>query len=86
MLRRLSRNPIITPNMLRGEDGNNINGPSLIAAPEWLPQRLGNFYLYFAHHGEVIFVSRLPTIWKGRGKSTHPALFGLKMRPVAATT
>jgi hypothetical protein len=50
MLRRLSRNPIITPDMLRGKDGNNINGPSLIAAPEWLPQRLGNFYLYFAHH------------------------------------
>jgi len=50
MLRRLSRNPIVTPDMLTGDDGNNINGPSLITAPDWLPQRLGQFYLYFAHH------------------------------------
>lgn len=47
---RFTRNPIITPDMLEGEDGHNINGPSLILAPEWLPQRLGRFYLYFAHH------------------------------------
>jgi hypothetical protein len=47
---RLSQNPIITPSMLSGEDGQNINGPSLIAAPDWLSHRLGKFYLYFAHH------------------------------------
>lgn len=36
--------------MLPGDDGENINGPSLIRAPEWLKSRLGTYYLYFAHH------------------------------------
>ena len=29
--------PIIRPEQLPGADGANINGPSLIRAPEWLP-------------------------------------------------
>ena len=33
-----------------GRMGDNINGPSLIRTPEWLPNRLGEFYLYFADH------------------------------------
>lgn len=41
--------PIIRPNMDR-RMGDNINGPSLIRAPQWLPNRLGEFYLYFADH------------------------------------
>ncbi|MEW9838455.1 sulfotransferase [Mesorhizobium marinum] len=49
--RRFKGNPIIRPSMLPGRDGENINGPSLIAAPEWLPGRLGRYYLYFADHG-----------------------------------
>ena len=28
----------------------NINGPSLIAAPEWMLNAPGNYLLYFAHH------------------------------------
>src|SRR5262245_22915835 len=44
------RKPIISPSMLPEGDRTNINGPSLIAAPDWLPGRLGSFYLYFAHH------------------------------------
>ncbi|MFI4941452.1 MAG: hypothetical protein ACHP7O_14075, partial [Burkholderiales bacterium] len=48
--RRLTQGPIVTEDMLEGSDGKNINGPALILAPEWLPQRLGRFYLYFAHH------------------------------------
>ena len=46
---RLPYNPIIRPNMKR-RIGGNINGPSLVRAPEWLPNRLGRYYLYFAHH------------------------------------
>lgn len=42
--------PIITPNMLKEDDGYNINGPSLIKVPKWVKNRLGNYYLYFAHH------------------------------------
>ena len=47
---RLEGNPIIRAAMLHGNDGNNINGPSLIRAPVWIKNPLGRYYLYFAHH------------------------------------
>jgi hypothetical protein len=47
---RLPDNPIIVPEMLPGEDGQNINGPSLIRVPDWVEGALGEYYLYFAHH------------------------------------
>ena len=47
---RLTNNPIIFPEMLPGEDGVNINGPSLIRVPSWVEGALGKYYLYFAHH------------------------------------
>ena len=51
---RFLTNPIITPE-LDDRIGTNINGPSLIRVPEWLPDRLGTYYLYFGHHqGESI--------------------------------
>lgn len=51
---RLDCNPIITPETHQSI-GDNINGPSLITAPEWLENPLGRYYLYFAHHkGEHI--------------------------------
>ena len=49
-VRRLPTNPIIVPAMLQGRDGDNINGPSLIRVPDWVPNPLGRYYLYFAHH------------------------------------
>ncbi|MCY4375424.1 MAG: hypothetical protein OXC31_16810 [Spirochaetaceae bacterium] len=30
--------------------GANLNGPSLIRVPDWVRNRLGRYYLYFAHH------------------------------------
>ena len=48
-VRRLSVNPIIYPHMDE-RMGENINGPSLIRVPDWLPNPLGRYYLYFAHH------------------------------------
>jgi hypothetical protein len=47
--RRLTAAPIVHRG-LHDSLGDNINGPSLIEAPAWLPQRLGRYYLYFAHH------------------------------------
>jgi hypothetical protein len=47
---RLADAPIVSSDLLPGADGENINGPSLIRAPDWLPGRLGRYYLYFAHH------------------------------------
>jgi hypothetical protein len=46
---RLSGNPIIYPE-LAPEIGHNINGPSLIRTPDWLPDPMGAYYLYFGHH------------------------------------
>ena len=64
---RFAQNPIITPAML-GKEGDNINGPSLIRAPDWLPQKLGKYYLYFAHHeGEhlrLAYADDLKGPWK----------------------
>lgn len=49
---RLDNNPIIHRNLpgLEGEVGLNISGPSLVAAPPWLAEPLGRYYLYFGHH------------------------------------
>ena len=49
-------NPIITPSMFNNSsDGDNINGPSLIRVPSWIPtsQRAhpsARYYLYFGNH------------------------------------
>jgi len=46
---RLQQNPLITvasPPSL----GDNVNGPSIIRAPSWLPHPLGRYYAYFGHH------------------------------------
>lgn len=51
-VRRLTGNPIIAPGMpgLSPEAAANINGPALIRVPDWVPNPLGRYYLYFAHH------------------------------------
>ena len=46
---RLLDGPIIGPS-LHPSIGVNIQGPSLIRAPRWLPRPLGRYYLYFADH------------------------------------
>lgn len=66
-VRRLVDRPIIAPGM-DARMGANIEGPSLIAAPAWLPNRLGAYYLYFADHkGDYIrlaYADRLEGPWK----------------------
>jgi len=46
---RLLDRPIIGPE-LDPSIGTNIQGPSLIRVPDWVENRLGNYYLYFADH------------------------------------
>lgn len=46
---RFPQNPLIVSQMDH-RMGGNVNGPSLIQAPEWLEHPLGRYYLYFAHH------------------------------------
>ncbi len=64
VIRLNNSNPIIQRNMFpsnrRSPDGDNINGPSIIRIPSFIPnnQRVNSnarYYLYFAHHdGEYI--------------------------------
>jgi len=64
---RFPQNPIIRPDMLPGDEGANINGPSLIRVPDWIAKPLGKYYLYFAHHRgkyiRVAFADRLEGPW-----------------------
>lgn len=46
---RAAHNPIINPGM-HDRIGTNINGPSLIRAPDWVDNPLARYYLYFSHH------------------------------------
>ena len=46
---RLLNAPIITPS-LHPSIGVNIQGPSVIRVPDWVENRLGAYYLYFADH------------------------------------
>ena len=46
---RLLDKPIIGPD-LDPSIGQNIQGPSVIRVPEWVENRLANYYLYFADH------------------------------------
>lgn len=66
--KRLTNNPIILAELLKGADGDDINGPSLIKTPDWLPHRLGKYYLYFAHHkGKYIrlaYADKLEGPWR----------------------
>ncbi len=51
---RLGDGPIIRPD-LDARMGANINGPSLVRAPDWLTDAPGRYLLYFAdHHGTYI--------------------------------
>jgi hypothetical protein len=48
-VRRLPGNPIIRPHM-DARMGANVQGPSLLRVPDWVPRPLGRYYLYFADH------------------------------------
>ena len=54
--------------------GGNVNGPSLMHVPEWIPGRLGRYYLYFAHHkGQFIrlaYADHLEGPWRVHGPGT----------------
>src|SRR5690606_15402388 len=74
LFKRFAANPIISQASLPGKDGENINGPSLIKAPDWLPNKLGNYYLYFAHHGgtyiRLAYADQLDASWNIYDKGT----------------
>jgi hypothetical protein len=64
---RLPGNPIIRPHM-DPRMGDNVNGPSLVRAPPWVPRPLGRYYLYFGHHRgtyiRLAYADRLEGPWR----------------------
>ena len=66
-LKRFTQNPLIFPE-LHPSIGANINGPSLIRVPDWLPNPLGRYYLYFGHHQgtfiRLAYADRVEGPWK----------------------
>jgi len=65
---RFQGNPIIHEGLLPPLEGDNINGPTLIKVPDWVMNKLGKYYLYFAHHkGKYIrlaYADKLEGSWK----------------------
>ena len=73
---RLGAGPIIVPDMDR-RMGSNINGPSLIRVPDWVPGPLGRYYLYFAdHNGSYISLAVTDRI-EGRWRTHEPGVLDL---------
>lgn len=86
---RLIDAPIISPRS-HPSIGTNIQGPSLVRVPEWVEDRLGTFYLYFADHkGDHIrlaFADALVGPWTVRpGGVLSLARSGFLTEPPAAT-
>ena len=79
-LTRCESNPLITLNM-HPSLGENINGPSLIRVPDWLPNPLGRYYLYFAHHhGTFIRLAYADNV-EGPWKIHAPGTLQLEQTP-----
>jgi hypothetical protein len=64
---RAPENPLMTVDTSPSL-GDNVNGPSIIRLPDWVPQPLGRYYMYFAHHkGQYIrlaYADSLHGPWK----------------------
>ena len=59
---RFEQNPLITMRTSRSL-GSNVNGPTVIRVPDWAPNPLGRYYMYFANHmGEFIRLAYADTI------------------------
>lgn len=75
----VSRRLIVGPEILPGDDGANINVPSLIRVPDWVEAPLGRYYLYFASHAgsryiRLAFADTLEGPWRIRPEgSLHAA-------------
>ncbi len=46
---RFPGNPLVSVTTSKSL-GDNVNGPSVIRVPAWIPHPLGRYYMYFAHH------------------------------------
>jgi hypothetical protein len=77
---RLFGRPIILPHM-DARMGDNINGPSLIRVPAWVPNPLGKYYLYFAHHRGTYIRLAWANDLAGPWKTYEPGVLDLSDTP-----
>src|SRR5579884_3347154 len=72
---RFPTNPIVRPEM-DPRMGANVNGPSLIRVPAWVPSPLGRYYLYFGHHDgryvRLAYADDLAGPWRTREPGVLP--------------
>ena len=65
-IERFAANPLLAVDAAPGL-GGNLNGPSVIRVPRWLPRALGRYYMYFAHHQgtyiRLAYADRLEGPW-----------------------
>jgi hypothetical protein len=64
---RFEQNPLVTTRTSRSL-GSNVNGPTVIRVPDWVPNPLGRYYMYFANHmGEFIrlaYADKITGSWR----------------------
>ncbi len=58
--------------------GDDVNGPSVIRVPDWIPHPLGHYYMYFAHHkGSFIRLAYANTL-QGPWKIYEPGVLNVR--------
>jgi hypothetical protein len=64
---RFPQNPLVSITTSKSL-GDNVNGPSVIRVPQWIPHPLGRYYMYFAHHKgayiRLAYANSLAGPWK----------------------
>ncbi len=82
--RRFATNPLVTAGSSPGV-GDNVNGPSVIRVPSWMPNARGRYAMYFAHHMgrhiRLAFADRLEGPWRIHEGGVLPVEQTAFMRP-----
>jgi hypothetical protein len=74
---RLPENPLVSVTSSKSL-GDNVNGPSVIRVPAWIPHPLGRYYMYFAHHkGAYIRLAYADSL-KGPWKIYEPGVLNVR--------
>jgi len=83
---RLGDGPILSPDTpgATAAMGTNINGPSLLRVPDWLPNPLGRYYLYFGHHGGKYIRLAYAEVVTGPWTVYEPGTLQLEQTPFGA--
>jgi hypothetical protein len=58
--------------------GDNVNGPSIIQVPQWIPRPLGRYYMYFAHHKGTYIRLAYANSLRGPWKIYEPGVLNVR--------